>query len=292
VVGLLERPLGESIKIQTNLALDLGFVFADPAEFESMLLNLAVNARDAMPDGGTLTIEGVNVDLAAPSIGGCETVEGPQVLITVSDSGIGMTTETLSRAFEPFFTTKEVGRGTGLGLSQVYGFVKQSGGHVVIDSRPGSGTTLSIYLPRLNQDAVEKPGLVPERSASPVENSLHSILVVEDDDEVRGFSTEVLRGLGYSVLEAPNAGAAINILECRPDISLLFTDVGLPGLMNGWQLSDEVRQRYPGLKVLVTTAYLRANSPRTNPNEHGITLIAKPFSIADLAKKVRDVLSG
>jgi PAS domain S-box-containing protein len=292
VVDLLERTLGECIRITTNLAPDLGFVFADPAEFESLLLNLAVNARDAMPDGGTLVIEGVNVDMPTPAVGGRETAEGPQVLITVSDTGVGMSPDTLSRAFEPFFTTKEVGRGTGLGLSQVYGFVKQSGGHVAIDSRPGLGTAVSIYLPRLNLDAAEKSEAVIEQSARTVDNSSNAILVVEDDDAVRGFSTEVLRGLGYSVLEAPNAGAALNILECRSDIRLLFTDVGLPGLMDGWQLSDEVRQRYPRLKVLVTTAYVRAAATRGNWHDNGVSLIAKPFSISDLAKKVRDLLNG
>jgi PAS domain S-box-containing protein len=292
VVDLLERTLGECIRITTNLAPDLGFVFADPAEFESLLLNLAVNARDAMPDGGTLVIEGVNVDMPTPAVGGHETAEGPQVLITVSDTGVGMSPDTLSRAFEPFFTTKEVGRGTGLGLSQVYGFVKQSGGHVAIDSRPGLGTAVSIYLPRLNLDAAEKSEAVIEQSARTVDNSSNAILVVEDDDAVRGFSTEVLRGLGYSVLEAPNAGAALNILECRSDIRLLFTDVGLPGLMDGWQLSDEVRQRYPRLKVLVTTAYVRAAATRGNWHDNGVSLIAKPFSISDLAKKVRDLLNG
>jgi PAS domain S-box-containing protein len=290
VVDLLERTLGESIRIQVNLAPDLGLVFADPAEFESMLLNLAVNGRDAMPDGGRLVIEGVNLDAAVGDVGAHEPLEGPQVLITVSDTGDGMSPETLSHAFEPFFTTKEIGRGTGLGLSQVYGFVKQSGGHVTIDSRQGLGTTVSIYLPRLQQDAAEKSEAVGEPTADKVDNSSNAILVVEDDDAVRGFSTEVLRGLGYAVLEAPNAGAALNILDSRPDIRLLFTDVGLPGLMDGWRLSDEVRQRFPGLKVLVTTAYLRAASPRANRREEGITLIAKPFSIADLARKVRDLL--
>jgi len=292
VVDLLERTLGESIRINTNLAPDLGFVFADPAEFESMLLNLAVNARDAMPSGGTLVIEAANVDVAASAMRGHEAPEGPHVLVTVSDTGVGMGPETLSRAFEPFFTTKDVGRGTGLGLSQVYGFVKQSGGHVAIDSRPGAGTTVSIHLPRLNQDAAEKTEVVLKHATNTVDNGAKSILVVEDDDHVRGFSTEVLRGLGYFVLEAPNAGAALNILDCRPDVRLLFTDVGLPGLMNGWQLSDEVRQRYPTLKVLVTTGYIRAPSSRATPHHHGVTMIAKPFSINDLAKKVRDLLSG
>ena len=298
VVDLLERTLGESITINTNLAADLGFVFADPAEFESMLLNLAVNARDAMPEGGTLLIEAGNVDVAAPAtrsyeaIRSYELVEGPQVLVSVSDTGVGMSPETLSRAFEPFFTTKEVGRGTGLGLSQVYGFVKQSGGHIAIDSRPGAGTAVSIYLPRLKQDAAEKPETVLKHAANTVDDSASSILVVEDDDGVRGFSTEVLRSLGYTVLEAPNAGAALNILECRPDVRLLFTDVGLPGLMNGWQLSDVVRSAIPRLKVLVTTAYIRAASPQGTRQGHGVVIIAKPFSINDLAKKVRDLLRG
>ncbi len=291
VVDLLERTIGELIRININLAPDLGLVFADPAEFESTLLNLAVNARDAMPDGGTLLIEAVNVDVASPAIKGVDPAEGPQVLITVSDTGVGMSPVTLSHAFEPFFTTKEVGRGTGLGLSQVYGFVKQSGGHVTIDSQPGAGTTVSIHLPRLNQNAPEEFAGAREQVADLEDNSSKSILVVEDDDAVRGFSTEVLRGLGYVVLEAPNAGAALNILECRPDVRLLFTDVGLPGLMNGWQLSEQVRQRYPDLRVLVTTAYLRADFHHGRLHGQGVALISKPFSVIELTRKVRELLT-
>jgi CheY-like chemotaxis protein len=183
----------------------------------------------------------------------------PHIVIAVRDTGVGMDQETLGKAFDPFVTTKALGHGTGLGLSQVYGFVEQSGGHALIESQPGMGTTVQIFLPRLPDDAAElgtdeEPPQVGEAGGS------ETILVVEDDDAVRAYSTEVLRELGYRVLEAPNAGAALEILDRQADVHLLFTDIGLPGAMNGRQLSDEARRRRSGLKVLLATgAQQRAN---------------------------------
>src|SRR6185437_2782283 len=193
--------------------------------------------------------------------------------------------------FEPFFTTKGTGRGTGLGLSQVYGFVHQSGGQVRIDSRPGVGTTVQIYLPRLPDDAEEDESASGMTDAD-VQRGTETILVVEDDDAVRAFSADVLREVGYRVLEAPNASAALEILDRQPDVRLLFTDIGLPGEMNGRQLSDEARERRRELKVLLTTGYSRDTVLHSGRLEPGVALINKPFSFADLTKKVRETLDA
>jgi PAS domain S-box-containing protein len=292
LADLLRRTLGERVSIQTTLAPDVGRIHADPAELENALLNLAVNARDAMPDGGTVTIETANVVDGDPSAEGRrDGNDAPHVLIAVRDSGVGMDRETLARAFDPFFTTKEPGRGTGLGLSQVYGFVEQSGGHVLIDSQPGKGTTVRIYLPGLPEDAVElEPDLKPPDTGEA--SGTETILVVEDDDAVRAYSTQVLRELGYRVLEAPNASAALEILDRQADVHLLFTDIGLPGAMNGRQLSDEARRRRSGLKVLFTTGYAGDAIIRAGRLEAGISLMNKPFTFADLTKRVRDALDA
>ena len=287
---LLERTLGESIRIRTILALGPSFVFADAAELENALLNLAVNARDAMPNGGTLTIEASKVAEPPATNGDRDAAGGPQVLITVSDTGAGMTQEVLTRAFEPFFTTKGADRGTGLGLSQVYGFVTQSGGKVIIDSQPGLGTAVKLYLPRFVPDPAVSLNPASKKESRGADRGSATILVVEDDDAVRDFSTEVLRNLGYTVLEATNADAALKTLEYRSDVQLLFTDIGLPGTINGWQLSSEVRQRHPRLRVLVTTAYLRGTPHGMTRLDRGVSIIAKPFSVTDLAKKVNEAM--
>ena len=241
-----------------------------------------------MPDGGRITIETANVD-GDPVAGEWHDEEGaPHVLIAVRDSGAGMDRETLAKAFDPFFTTKELGHGTGLGLSQVYGFVEQSGGHVLIDSQPGMGTTVRIFLPRSPGDVeLEADSETPEFGEA---RGVETILVVEDDDAVRAYSTEVLRELGYHVLEAPNAGAALEILDRQEDVHLLFTDIGLPGAMNGRQLSDEARRRRSGLKVLLATGYAGNAISQAGRLESSVSLMTKPFSCADLTKRVRDAL--
>ena len=229
---MLRRTLGERIIIETRLPVGVGCVRADPVELDNAILNLAVNARDAMPEGGTLILETANVD-DCPWHNAWGGDGMPHVLIAVTDSGTGMDRETMAKAFDPFFTTKGIGRGTGLGLSQVHGFVQQSGGQVLIDSRPGAGTTVRIYLPRLlNDDEEDELALLPEGGN---ERGSETILVVEDDDGVRAFSTDVLRESGYRVMEAPNAAAALEILDRQPDVRLLFTDIGLPGAMDGRQ---------------------------------------------------------
>ena len=289
-VDMLRRTLGERIIIKTTLAPDAGRIYANPVELENALLNLAVNARDAMPDGGKITIETANID-GNPFAGEWHDADGaPHVLIAVGDGGTGMDKETLARAFDPFFTTKALGHGTGLGLSQVYGFVEQSGGHVLIDSQPGMGTTVRIFLPRSPDEAVELAAgsETPEfGGARGVRRSSLSKMTMRC---VR--STEVLRELGYHVLEAPNAGGALEILDRQADVCLLFTDIGLPGAMTGRQLSDEARRRRSGLKVLLATGYGGNAVIHAGQLEPGVSLMSKPFCFADLTKRVRDALDG
>jgi PAS domain S-box-containing protein len=287
---LLRRTLGEQIAIETVLAGGLWRVHIDPNQLEVSILNLAVNARDAMGDGGKLTIETANTHLdegyAASQF---EVVPGQYVVICVTDTGIGMDHEVLMRAFEPFFTTKEIGQGTGLGLSQVYGFVKQSGGHVKIYSEVGQGTTVKLYLPRLlsREEPIELP---PAAEGVPRGSDAELVLVVEDDDDVRAYSSGILRELGYPVLEASTGALGLRLIETRPDIALLFTDVGLPGGMNGRQLAEAARGIRPDLKVLFTTGYARNAIVHDGRLDPGVILITKPFSYAALAAKLREML--
>jgi PAS domain S-box-containing protein len=293
---LLRRSLGERIAIETVLSGGLWRVHVDPNQLEIALLNLALNARDAMPNGGRLTIETANAYLddayAASEI---EVVSGQYAVICITDTGIGMSKAVAARAFEPFFTTKEIGQGTGLGLSQVYGFVKQSGGHVKIYTEPGEGTTIKIYLPRFLGDAPEDfLGDAPEHAArtkvqGPAKGS-EVILVVEDEPDVRAYSCETLRELGYDVLDAPEGEAALRLIDQRRDIALLFTDVGLPGKFNGRQLADEAKKRRPELRVLFTTGYARNAIVHGGRLDAGVQLITKPFTRDGLASKLRDLL--
>jgi PAS domain S-box-containing protein len=288
---MLRRSLGEQIKVETVLSFDAGLLKADPSELENALLNLAVNSRDAMPDGGKITIETVRVFGNESPAGSSLAADSEYVLISVKDNGHGMDPETLTRVFEPFFTTKGTGRGTGLGLSQVYGFVQQSSGHVLIDSHPGVGTSVSIYLPRLSDDA-ELSAFDEDKVESMGEEGSGTILVVEDDDAIRMQTTDVLREHGYHVLEAPNAGSALEILDRQPEVGLLFADIGLPGTMNGRQLSDEARRRRAGLKVVLTTGYTADTIVHAGRLEKDVSLLMKPFGFTELTRKVREALNG
>ncbi len=289
---LLHRTLGETIEVETVRAPGLWRVEADPNQLENAILNLAVNARDAMPKGGKLTIETANTHLDRAYVAqNAEVQPGQYVVICVSDTGVGMDEETVSRAFEPFFTTKEVGKGTGLGLSMVYGFVKQSGGHLKIYSETGEGTTVKIYLPRLmgpfTEEEEGKQAIVPEGARE------ETILVVEDDEDVRAYSVEVLRELGYRVIQAADGPSALAILERKDGrINLLFTDVVLPGGMTGAVLAEEARRLLPELKVLFTTGYARNAIVHHGRLDPGVELLTKPFSYSDLATRVRDLLDG
>lgn len=291
MADLLNRSLGETIAVETVRGAGLWKIEVDPNALESAILNLAVNARDAMPQGGRLTIETVNAYIdEGYALSHAEVTPGQYVLISVSDTGSGMDSETLKRAFEPFFTTKPVGQGTGLGLSQVYGFVKQSGGHLKIYSEVGQGTTVKIYLPRLEAEVAESQTLRP--IPVPEGTSQETVLVVEDEEAVRAYSVEALRELGYHVIEAADGPSALRQLESAGPIDLLFTDVVLPGGMTGAQLAAQVQALRPQIKVLFTTGYARNAIFHHGRLDKGVQLITKPFSFADLAAKVRDVLDG
>jgi CheY-like chemotaxis protein len=285
--------LGETVELETVLAGGLWRTQADTNQLENAILNLAVNARDAMPNGGKLTIETANARLDEAYVEAlAEPVPpGQYVLVAVSDTGTGMDKATMEKVFEPFFTTKEAGKGTGLGLSQVYGFVRQSNGHVRIYSELGEGMTIKIYLPRLI-GSDEEPAEMPAKSPAMVRGAGETILVVEDEPDLRTYTTEALRDLGYRVVEAGEAREALDVFEQHPEIELLFTDVVLTGGMNGHALSDEVSRRRPGLPVLFTTGYTSNAIVHHGRLDPGMHLIGKPFTYAELASKVRRLLDG
>jgi two-component system NtrC family sensor kinase len=286
---LLRRALGEQIDMEVVGGGGLWRTEVDPAELEAAILNLALNARDAMPEGGNLTIETSNAFLDEHYVREYGVKAGQYVLISVTDTGKGMPREILDRAFEPFFTTKVSGQGTGLGLSQVYGFIKQSGGHVKIYSEVGQGTTVKLYLPR--QQVVNEPQQ-PPKSEPPRPGSGEVILVVEDDEGVREYVTEVLKELNYRVMSAPDGAEALRLLkDPEKHVDLLLTDVVLPG-MNGRQLAEAVMPLRPGLRVLFMTGYSRNAIVHQGRLDPGVFLIQKPLSAATLAAKIREVMSA
>ena len=292
ISDLLRRTLGEQVSLETVLAGGLWPTFIDGNQLENALLNLAVNARDAMPAGGKLTIETGNASLDETYVSQLTepVAPGHYVLIAVTDTGTGMDAATLARVFEPFFTTKEVGKGTGLGLSQVYGFVRQSSGHIRIYSELGEGTTVKLYLPRCTGAAYGEQMTLDEKAPRAI--GAECLLVVEDDSALRAHAAEILRELGYRVIEAANGGVALQALENNVGIDLLFTDVVMPGGLNGRQLADEAHRRFPGLKVLFTTGYTRNAIVHHGRLDPGIQLISKPYSFHELATKVRAMLDA
>jgi len=288
---LLRRSLGETIRVETDLSESLPTTMVDRGQLETALLNLAVNARDAMPDGGTLTIE--TTECCLDQIYTAETedvVPGEYVLLSVTDTGAGMSPEVRERAFEPFFTTKEVGKGTGLGLSMVYGFVKQSGGHVAISSRPGEGTTVRVYLPSASGAARAWHAAHDARPATAPNGE--AVLVVEDDPEVRVLAVTILRDMGYKVLEAGTADAALRLVEDGAPIDLLLSDVVLPGDANGPELAREILRRRPGIKVLFTSGYSDRAASLLPPAQIAAQLLQKPFHKAALAARIREALDA
>jgi len=293
LADLLQRTLGETIALETVSGAGLWRAMADASQLENSIVNLAVNARDAMPNGGKLTIETSNAYLDEDYVSKVpESLEpGQYIQIAVSDTGVGMTDEILQKAFEPFFTTKEAGKGTGLGLSQVHGFVRQSGGHIRIYSEIGHGTTVKLYLPRAAA-AVSSLDDAAYQTVGGVTRGSERILVVEDDDGLREFSTGALIELGYRVVYAKSAPRALELLEGDSDIQLLFTDVVLPDGMNGRQLADEARRRRPGLRVLYTTGYTRNAIVHHGRLDPGIDFIGKPFTFEQLARRVRAILDS
>jgi signal transduction histidine kinase/ActR/RegA family two-component response regulator len=286
--NLLHSTLGEQIRIETVAAGGLWTINADAQQLESAILNIAINARDAMPDGGRLTIETANTYLDEAYCRQNPEIEpGQYVMIAVTDTGSGMSADVAARVFDPFFTTKPAGKGTGLGLSQVYGFVKQSRGHIKVYSEVGAGTNVKIYLPRLIADAKEIKRAIAETMRTGDRSEI--ILVVEDDTLMRRLTTEALHELGYTVFESENATNALAILDREADVKLLFTDVVMPDI-NGRKLADEAVRRRPGLKVLFTTGYTPNAVVHGGVLDSGVHLISKPFTLNHLAAKVRAVL--
>jgi PAS domain S-box-containing protein len=286
---LLRRTLGEAVQLETVLAGGLWQVHADRNLLESAILNLAINARDAMPDGGRLTIETANCHLDESYAAEQAIASGQYVMVAVTDTGTGMTPDVMAKAFEPFFTTKSVGKGTGLGLSQVFGFVKQSNGHIRIYSEVGQGTTMKIYLPRFyGGPEASKPQTDEDL---PLASGREVILLVEDDAQVLSLTAQTLRDLGYEVIEAPNAADALKALSAHPEVCLLFTDLVMPD-MNGRALADEARRRRPDLKILFTTGYARNAIVHNGILDPDMNLLQKPGSMQHLATKVRDILNS
>jgi len=283
--SLLRSALGEQIEIELVLQSGIWPIFVDRGQLDSALVNLAVNARDAMPDGGKLTLETCNVVLDqefARRMGGVE--EGAYVMIAITDSGCGIPDEIRDKVFDPFFTTKEVGKGTGLGLSMVYGFIKQSGGHITLYSEIGLGTTFRIYLPRAKAEPERIAPAAPEAAAI---GGHETILIVEDDALVRNYVTSQLKSLGYTTLSVANAAAALAMSDKRVAFDLLFTDIVMPGKMNGVQLADEMARRHPRLKVLYTSGYSENALIHNNRLDSDVLLLSKPYRRNELARMVR-----
>jgi signal transduction histidine kinase len=286
---LLRRTLGPAVSLEMVLAGGLWRTLCDPVQLESALLNLCINARDAMPEGGRLTIETANAHLDdAYAAAQRDVAPGQYVAVCVTDTGVGMSPELISRVFEPFFTTKPIGQGTGLGLSMVYGFAKQSEGHVRIYSEEGQGTTVKLYLPRHRGEA-EAPDPGGAALEPPRAEAGETVLVVEDEPVVRGLIVEVLGDLGYRALEAADGPSGLRLLQSRRRIDLLITDVGLPGL-NGRQLADQARERRPGLRVLFVTGYAENATLAHGFLEPGMAMLTKPFAVEALMRKIREVM--
>jgi signal transduction histidine kinase/ActR/RegA family two-component response regulator len=288
---MLRRTLREDIFIETRLAGGVWRTYADVSGLENAIINLAANARDAMAEGGKLTIETANIRLdEAYAAEHADVSPGEYVMVAVTDSGSGMTPQIVDRAFDPFFTTKPPGEGTGLGLSQVFGFLKQSGGHVSIYSEVDSGTTIKLYLPRLLAQAERPSAITPAHFPGRPAGSRELVLVVEDHDKVREVTVELLHELNYSTIDADCAKAALALLDSRPDVKVLLTDVVMPD-MNGRKLAEEALKRRPDLKVLYTTGYTRSAIVHNGVLDPDVQLLVKPFTIEALAQKLDEVLA-
>jgi CheY-like chemotaxis protein len=291
MVDLLQRTTGPHIALEVSAAPDLWITLCDPNQQENVLLNLCINARDAMPEGGRLSIGTANVPLDAAAAEAWSMEPGDYVALRVADTGSGMPPEVVTRAFEPFYTTKPAGQGTGLGLSMAYGFARQSGGQVRIDSAPGRGTAVTVYLPRHEGriDTDVGAGAPPPVAAADAITD-ETVLVVDDDATVRMLVGEVLRELGYATIEAGDGHAGLRILQSQAQMDLLVTDMGLPGGINGRQLADAARAVHPHLKVLFITGYARNSELGTL--EPGMQVMVKPFGMDALAARIRELLKS
>ena len=285
---LLKPILGEHIEIEIRLADDAWSAMADPSQLSSAIVNLAVNARDAMPGGGKLTLETANRELEGTA-GDNDGVRGAFVMIAVSDTGHGIPADIRERVFEPFFTTKGVGRGTGLGLSMVYGFARQTGGTVAVESEEGRGTVMQLFLPRSKGEA---PARATPVQALVTARGHETILVVEDDPLVQGYVIAQLGSLGYRTLVAGDGASALALVDQGAKFDLLFTDIIMPGGMNGRELADAVRLRRPGVKVLYTSGYTDNAIIHEGHLDPGVALLSKPYRKSELSEKIREVLAG
>ncbi len=283
---LIRRTVGPAITVETVLAIGLWPTLCDANQLENAVLNLCINARDAMPDGGRLTVETANTWLDERSARERDMQPGQYVAICVTDTGTGMPADVLARAFDPFFTTKPIGTGTGLGLSMVYGFAKQSGGQVRLYSEVGQGTTVRLYLPR-HRGEVSEEGAEPEPAEAPRAEAGETVLVVDDEPTVRMLIAEVLEELGYAPIEAMDGPSGLKVLQSGSRVDLLITDVGLPGGMNGRQLADAARQLRPGLRVLFITGYAENAAVGNGHLEPGMHVLTKPFSMETLASRIK-----
>jgi PAS domain S-box-containing protein len=288
---LLQRTLRQDIEIKIDFDPELSFAFADPAQLESAVLNLSVNAQDAMLSGGRLTISTANASLDDHYTSlHPEVTAGEYVLIAVTDDGEGMPKEVIERAFEPFYTTKEVGKGSGLGLSMVYGFVKQSNGHIAIYSEPGLGTTVRIYLAQATSK-LPRPAEQMRTAAGPLPRGTETVLVVEDDPFVRSYSMSRVESLGYSVIAAVDGNDALQKLRAGIPVDILFTDIVMPGGINGWELADLARKLRPGLPVLLTSGYALETLVKHGRLRAGAVVLTKPYRKDELARRLREVAS-
>ena len=288
---LIRRTVGPSVEVQVAGARDLWTTFADPNQLENALLNLCINARDAMPDGGRVTIETENQSIAGLEARERDLEPGLYIVLRVKDTGTGMAPDVMRRVFDPFFTTKPIGMGTGLGLSMIYGFAKQSGGQVRIDSEVARGTTVSIYLPRFTGEA-ENDETSARQVEAPRAQQGETVLVVDDEATIRMLVTDTLEELGYGAIEAIDGATAMSVLQSDRRIDLLVTDVGLPGGMNGRQIADAARLLRPGLKVLFITGYAEnAAAIGSGHLETGMQVLTKPFAMEDLALRIKDIIT-
>ncbi len=290
VKDLFERTAGPGVNVETRLASDLWDARCDANQLENAILNLCINARDAMPDGGRLVVATANASIGRTDAAAYDMEPGDYVAVDVTDFGTGMPADVIERAFDPFFTTKPTGQGTGLGLSMVYGFAKQSGGHVRIDSEVGVGTMVRIYLPRHEGEAVlAEPQSTP--SSMPRAEAGQTVLIVDDEASVRMLITEVLNDLGYTSIEAADGAAGLRVLESNARIDLLVTDVGLPGGLNGRQMADAARRTRPDLKVLFITGYASTVAMGNGSLDRGMHILTKPFAVEQLAMRIKAIIS-
>jgi CheY-like chemotaxis protein len=286
---LLRRTIGEAIDLEIAPSERLWQTLCDPNQLESALLNLAINARDAMAGGGKLAIATTNTTVGAADADSSAMQPGDYICITVADTGTGMTAEVAARAFDPFFTTKPIGQGTGLGLSMIYGFARQSNGHITLETMPGRGTSIRLCLPR--HEGVPEADQTSSPNRDGIAATGETVLVVEDEPVVRGVIIEMLHDQGYQTREAADGAAGLQILQLNKPVDLLLTDIGLPG-MNGRQLADQARELRPDLKVLFMTGYAENAANAEGFLQPGMDMITKPFDLGHLSQRVRDIISG